>query len=693
MAIEFEGTTDPTGLEVYDSIEQRHLHVRTSTPVAPRTGDGERFCFPVDTTCTVETGALVFDQTYSVSLHNDAGRTEANLDVGETARLEDGTQFVGLSGPIRLYCRVEATGTIEVGLNSIRLSFDDVVPIELGARSLHERPVGTITTPADPEAMMEAIAVLSSALKTTTPERTWPTLRGHPPLIELGDEFEAPDAVERPDADVTIRVPPAYQSVFQVAPLAFYLGADVRPGVEPTLETPQFEYPLAGDDRLEDVVAGLLKRFFFLDCLVRTEGLFQYDLHERAVLEDALPFDLAETYAASLPEQLESYLEVPLESIEEYVPRWPLTAHVPAEPDSVELLPFVVNELGVVREPRGSSLDAVSNVTNPGASFVRSASARRSPSIAPSDDERAFVVPDVADESIEHAWFGDHVPQSASKATIEAYQNQLSRDSRSESIEILLVCNDARMLGEHDLLDDAYGKRESLPFDVHSEFGITTDRLAELLTDGGYDFLHYIGHATPDGLRCSDGDLDVRTLESVDVGVFFLNACQSYEQGLALVKRGAFGGVSTLRDVVNEQAVEIGETMARLLNLGFPLRAALEIAREQSALGEEYLIVGDGSTDIAQSEGGAPLLVELERREDDKFDFAVRSYPTKGFKIGTATESTLETITDRHITPNRTPFYCVSEESLQEYLIWTEIPIILDNRIYWNNGVGAVTID
>ncbi len=693
MAIEFDGTTDPTGLEVYDSIEQRHLHVRTSTPVAPRTGDGERFCFPVDTTCTVETGALVFDQTYSVSLHNGAGRTEANLDVGETARLEDETQFVGLSGPIRLYCRVETTGTIEVGLNSIRLSFDDVVPIELGARSLHERPVGTITTPADPEAMMEAIAVLSSALKTTTPERTWPTLRGHPPLIELGDELEVPDAVERPDTDVTIRVPPAYRSVFQVAPLAFYLGADVCPGAEPTLETSRFAYPLEGDDRLEDVVADLLKRFFFLDCLVRTEGLFQYDLHERTVLEETLPFDLAETYAASLPERLESYLEVPFESIEEYVPRWPLTAHVPAEPDAVELLPFVVNELGVVREPRGSSPEAVSNVTNPGAGFVRSASARRSPSITPSDDDRSFVVPDVADESIEHAWFGDHVPQNASKATIEAYRNQLSRDSRSESIEILLVCNDARMLGEHDLLDDAYGKRESLPFDVHSEFGITTDRLAELLTDGGYDFFHYVGHATPDGLRCSDGDLDVRTLETVDVGVFFLNACQSYEQGLALVKRGAFGGVSTVRDVVNEQAVEIGETMARLLNLGFPLRAALEIAREQSALGEEYLIVGDGSTDIAQSEGGAPLVVEIERRDSSELAFAVQSYSTKEFKLGTATASNLESVADRHLSPGHTPFSIVSEESLLEYLTWTGLPVLIDGNLRWNNGVGSISLN
>lgn len=689
MTITFEETTDDPGLEIHDSIEQRQLQLETARAVRPEVIDPRGFCFPVDTACRFVTDELVLDQTCSVTVHDGTGRTETSLDVGERVSLEDRAQFVGLSGPIKLYCRLDSTGVIDVGQTSIRIALERAVPIELGARSPHDRPAATITTAPDLDSIVEAISAIPSALKTTSPERTWPTLRGHPPLIELGDDLEIPDPIDRPDSDVELVVPPEYKSVFQAAPLAFFLGATIRLGGEPRLETPRFERSLTTQGTVEDDVADLLKRFFFLDCLIRTEGIFQYDLHERSVLEDELPFDLAETYVASLPERLERFLEVPYERLEPHLPRWPLTAHVPSEPETVELLPFVVNELGIVREARGRTT-TVPEPETASTGIVRSASGSRAPSGF--DADPSFIVPDVVDESIEHAWFGDRIPRRASKATIDAYRNQLDRDERSESIKILLICNDACMLAEHDLLDGAYGNRETLPFEVHSEFGVSTDRLAELLERGGYDFLHYIGHATEDGIRCPDGDLDVRTLESVDLGVFFLNACRSYEQGLALTRRGAFGGVSTYTDVDNEDAVEAGETMARLLNRGFPLRGALEIARQNGKLGDQYLIVGDGSTDIAQSDGGAPGIVEL-KRSGVGYDFAIRSYSTKEYKLGSVTESTLETVTDRHLSPGKTAFETVDEPALIEYLTWNELPVQFDDSLHWNDGIGPIELE
>ncbi|WP_255192038.1 hypothetical protein [Natronobeatus ordinarius] len=690
MAIEFEETTEPAGLEVYDSIEQRHVYVKTPTAVSVTPADQDRFCFPIDRACSITTDSLVFSQRYFVSVHDETGTCTQSLETGDQVRLGRGTQFVGLSGPIQLYCRVEEPGRVETRIDSIHVTFDRPVPVTIGARSLHDQPADTIQTPDDPASMIQAVSSLSSVLKTTSPERAWPTLRGHPPLIERSDELEVPEEMASPETDVTFTIPPTYRHLYTIAPLSFYLGATIQPGSEPTLRTSQFEYALGVEERFEDDVARLLKRCFLLDCLVRTEGMYQYELYERNRLENVLPFDLAETYELSLSERLERYLEIPYRKIETYVPRWPLTAHVPATPESVELLPFIVNELGIVREPRGRIVDGVTHVTGSEAGLVRSAGVDRSPSEPSTNDPGPFVVPDVNDESIEHAWFGDHVPQTASKAMIEAYRSQLSRGSRSESIEILLVCNDARMIDEHDLLDQAYGKRDLLPFDVTSEFGVGTDQLADLLTDGGYDFLHFIGHATPDGLECPDGDLDVRTLEEVNVGVFFLNACRSYEQGLALVRRGAFGGVSTLSDVLNEHAVEIGETMARLLNLGFPLRGALEIARENLTVGDQYAIVGDGSADIAQTEGGAPAIVVVNDRENSQFEFAIRSYPTKEFKLGTTTASNLQSVADRHLSPCYTPFSRVSEKSLQEYLTWTGMPVLTDDELRWNDGIGPM---
>ncbi len=693
MEIEFCGTTDPTGLEIADPIEQRRLHVRTEAPVSPRPVDAAGFCFPVDTACAIETESMVVDQRYYVSIHDEDGRSKDDLEANGRYTLDGQTRFVSLSGPIKLYCRVDTTGTIEVGLNSIHFTFDEQTTVVVGGRSLHEKPAGTIQTPPDCESMMQAVSALSSALKTDSPERTWPTLRGHPPLIEQGTTLEIPETIEPFDSPLRIEVSPNYRDLYAATPLAFYLGATVCPRAESgaTLVTDSAEYELGVGCRLEDDVAKTLKHLFFLDCLVRTEGIYHYEVYERNALESKLPFDFETVYEASLSEQLERYFAVPYELTEPHLPRWPLTAYVPATPDGVEVLPFVLDQLGVVREPRGAN-DTHTH-TQPATAppqFVRSAGTNRSPVFPPheNDDPLSVVEPTIKDDAVEHAWFASHAPRGASKATVEAYHNQLSRGPRNDAIEILLVCNDVRMLEEHDVLDKTYGNRETLPFDIHSEFGVSTAQFGSLLTDGGYDFLHYIGHATPDGLECMDGTLDIKTLSSVDVGVFFLNACQSYEQGLALIEKGAFGGIATLSDVVNELAMDAGEMIARLLNFGFPLRSTLEIAREATDIGDQYLIIGDGSTDIAQCDGGAPGVDIVEAQTESRCTYRAQLYSTKAFKIGTLTSPNIEEDTKRYLTPKTSPHKSISEQSVQEYLTWKEGPIQLNGELQWNAGIG-----
>ena len=707
MAIEFSGTADPHGLEVFDSIEQRRISVRTDRSVTPTPIETTAFPFPVDAAYRIETATLQFDQRYLVNVHDADGRATLRLDAGEGYELDTTLEWIGLDGPIKLYCRASAAGTIDAGLNSIKLSFDRPVTIDLGARSLHERPAGTITTPDEPAAMMEAVSALASALKTETPERSWPTLRGHPPLIERGDRLDVGVVSSAPETELTIRVPPTYQAIYTAAPLAYYLGASLRAGDVPAIETEHERHRLGTNRQLEDDVARTLKRVFVLDCVVRTEGIYQYDLRERSLIEPAVPWSLGELYEASPSDRLERYLEVPYDVIEPVVPRWPLTAHVPSRPSGVEILPFVVNELGIVREPRGEQRTITPAAETPVAAgtdenstaLVRSADAvgsvggtersdRSVPGPAETPDQISVVEPAINDESIEHAWFGDEIPLGASKATIEGYRNQLDRVSRSQSIEILVVCNDAQMLAEHDVLDETYGSRELLPFDVTSKFGVSTDELATLLTGGGYDFLHYIGHATSDGLRCPDGDLDVRSLSSVDLGAFFLNACHSYEQGVAMARRGAFGGVATLGDIDNEYAVESGAALARLLNLGFPLRGALEVVGEWTVLGEQYLVVGDGSTDIAQTDGGAPTLVSIDDQDDESYEISFRHYHAKECQIGSLTSPNVDSIEKMHLLPMDDVRTTVTNEQFRDYVTWTKTPILLGDSLHWNTDVG-----
>ncbi len=684
MTIRFVPTTDPPGLEVADSIEQRRLRLSTDRCVEPASPTAE-WEFPIDRACQISVEQLRLDHLCSVTIHDETGRTERSVNVGQFVELGPDPQYVALSGPIKLYCLIEGTGQVGVGLNSIQLSLEDATPLEVGARSLHDRPAHTVTTSTDPAEMMQAVSVCSSSLKTTSPERTWPTLRGHPPLLELGETLRIPDDLEPAVPEIELVVPPTIQSVFQAAPLAFFLGARLRPGAEPQLVTPVFEHPLETGVAFADEVARLLKQFFLLDCLTRTEGVFEYDLIEREHLESVLPYDLAAVYDRPLLERLEQYLTVPFDELEPVLPRWPLTAYLPDEPAAVETLPFVLDQLGIVRTATAREIPGVSVSAVDETRFVRTTTSRRSQSV--DQGERPLVEPLVVDDSVEHAWFGDGIPQTATKATIEAYRNQLDQRERSETIDLLVICNDARMIDEHDLLDDAYGDRERLPFEVTSQFGVGPDRLAALLTDGGYDFLHFIGHATPSGLQCPSGELDVRTLESVDLGVFFLNACQSYQQGLALTRRGAYGGVVTYADVLNETAVEAGETMARLLNGGFPLRAACEIAREESALGEQYLLVGDGSTDVAQTDSGAPCMTYIDDLSDNTVTFSYQSYSTKEYKLGSVTNSSLEGVRDEHLTLNRIPPTPVDRTALEAYFAQVTTPYRASDGIHWTDGI------
>lgn len=57
--------------------------------------------------------------------------------------------------------------------------------------------------------------------------------------------------------------------------------------------------------------------------------------------------------------------------------------------------------------------------------------------------------------------------------------------------------------------------------------------------------------------------------------------------------------------------MRIGRTMACLLNTGFPLRAALTIARDESIIGGKYIVIGDGGLSITQPKSNVPNLCEI----------------------------------------------------------------------------------
>ncbi|MFB6137253.1 MAG: hypothetical protein ABEJ42_02785, partial [Halobacteriaceae archaeon] len=630
-ALSFDVASDCDGLTIFDPIDRHELTLRTPDAVTPEPVAEDRFRFPVDGAVTLRSDVLEVPNVVCVLVRDATGNVVTDVSHFGEAELGSGSFSIELTSEVKTYIRVGGPIDIDVGADRTRIELDGTRQVNVGARSRHEQPAATITTTDDPRDMMRAISALGSALKTTSPERSYPTLRGHPPLVELGEELDVP--VETPDTGVTITVPPEPRHVFPVSTLAYYLGATVEPGEDPRVETDRgFAYPLDGPEGFEATVERVLKQVFLFDCATRTEGLYRVPLAEREAVEAAVDLDFDALYDADLQEQLETYLSVPYEDIAAHVPEWKVATHVAPEPDNVELLPFAVDDLAVVRtagvtatpesgtsppsvgDPDDAQEAAIGNFLRAGAGATASPDGgttadqplsaadefTRSASAAPGTRSAGIAGPGVPEridpgerDSLELAWVAEGAPIGGSKPTVTAYRNGLEREPATGAIDITVVCNDPRMSEEEDTVSAVYGARDALPFDVEVHRQLTAEELRDVLAEPT-DFLHYIGHIDGDGFECADGRLDAGSIDEVGVDAFLLNACQSYDQGMSLIEAGSIGGVVTLRDVVNSGAVEMGETTARLLNRGFSLRAALTIAADEQIVGNQYLVVGDG---------------------------------------------------------------------------------------------------
>lgn len=683
--VSFNAHTD--GLEVVDSIERRRFELAVGRRVRPESVPASRFSFPVDAAVVVDTDSVSIDGITDAYVRRD-GEMVAAIRPGAPVSLPADEYEVEVNAPVKLYLR--GTGPLEATNDGDRLTVSFADGLLVGARSYHERPAATITTTTDPEDALRAFSYLGSALKTTSVERSYPTLRGHPPLVEVGEEFSVPDEVERPETGVRIVVPPTHRAAVVAAPLAFYLGAELVPGESPRIETDAgFSYALGGGSlpSFDRAVAQVLKQTFFFDCLVRTEGYYEVDLYEREQVEPLVELDFERLYDASLADRLEAYLSVSFETIEEYLPRWNLTAYVDPDPAGVEAVPFVVGDLAVVRPAVGTPVSTEELRASVLDEFMDGKTRSGDDHPPDSDDDSdGITLPEMVrppeTDSVEAAWFGDGIPLGASKATLAAFHNWLDRQPNAGDIDITVVCNDESMRAEDDAVSEAYGTRDDLPFEVTFHYDLTRTELRDVLTSET-DFLHYIGHIDDDGFDCADGSLDATTLGTVEVDAFLLNACRSYEQGMALLDAGSVGGVVTFSEVIDSGAMRVGATMARLLDAGFPLRASLTVARGQSIVGGHYTVVGDGQFALVQSEAGLPMLCELVAVDDEAYDLTVHTYVPREGGMGTLVRPTVADNDQHFLAPGSIGPFRVTAEEAHEYLDRHRHPIKQGGELRW----------
>lgn len=675
-------------LHIIDPIERHRYQLTSSQDLSFEAIDPDQFLFPVDSAVRLQTDRLKLPSLESLFVRSNTGEQILEIDHASNGSLIPGSYVIELCGPLKIYLEVEAGLGIRTHSERMEIEFDETVTVDVGARSEHDRPRGTVTITSDPTDVMTAISSFGSALKTTSPERSFPTHRGHPPKLRVGDALNVPDAFEPPDTGIIIEVPPTFESVFPVASLAFYLGATVRPGEESRVMTSTgLERSLVREGSNETGIERLLKHTFFLDCVVRTAGLYPVELYERRELERRIDLDYESLYEAPIATRLERYLQIPYAIIDDLTPRWGTAAHVSPEVSSVEILPYLVDDLAFTRVPPSTQIERLDQSAADVGTFSKSQPGiTRSTVSDVTSTSQSFVIPPDTGAN-EQVWIGDGAPIGASKAIPKAYVNRLSRTPSTSDINITVVCNDEAMNAEESLLGEIYGSRNDLEFDVTIHRELTTDELSVVLREPS-DFLHYIGHSDDQGFDCLDGKLDVAGIDDVGVTAFLLNGCESYLQGSHLIEAGGIGGIVTLSEVVNSGAVRVGQTLAKLLNTGFPLYVALGVARKESLMGVRYIVIGDGRVALTQTKS-VPQIAYIMTNDDD-VSFSYDTFPTERADLGTMTIPYISENTLYFLLSNTIDAFSPSKDELLTFLNLEEIPVYLDGEFMWSTEIESL---
>ena len=527
-----------------------------------------------------------------------------------------------------------------------------------------------VRVPLSHEGVATAVTHAASAGPTTGPERSDPSNREHPPLVTFGEE-RIPSAVadRLPETGIELRVPADYGALYTTAPLAYYLGATVAVDGDASearlTTTAGIDHRLPADDGLAARAGRLLRTVFHLDCLARDTD---------RVTSPAVPEVDLESYAdRPIAGRLATVLRDVPDGFEGRLPEWQLSTYVAPDPYNARALPHLLDAMSLIHPPSATELDGKGLLKRSLDDFFRGEVAtanRLDPDLGPGHA---------------HAWLADGIPITASKTTVRAYENRLRhRVGSRDSLRIDVVVNDPEMRSETEVARIYRRRAAELPVEVTVHESLTRAELRRVF-ESSTDFVHYVGHCEVDGLRCPDGHLAART---VDVGArtFFLNACGSYAEGLALVENGAVAGGVTLTRVLDGQASTVGTGFARLLVHGVGFERALSLARRQIMMGSDYAVVGDGTYGLTPPREH-PAVCHVSGGPD-RFD--VRWEVVDARATGRTYVSPF-TGEDR-------PYGTVDEarlsaDELRSFLSGREVPVVFDGTVRPATGMAAALED
>ncbi len=688
--MKIEPVGDKFGVELTDPLQKTRFVLRTPTPVSPTPVATDNLDFPVETAVELQTSAIESPRQRGIFIRDAEGalRFESSGE-RDTERLPADEYIVEFgTAPMKIYFSVSGHIRFKRDSSGTTLSFDGERRVILGGRSVARRPAGTITVTDDPEDIMQALSLLGSSLKTPSPERSYPSLRGHPPLIERGETFHVSPEIDREKRESTLVLPPELEYLYPATSLAHYLNSSVVPGACPRLVAGDFEYGLDGDGGYERTIERVLRKVFFLDCLTRTNGFYPITLHERELVEPRVSIDFDSLFDAPLETRLSVYLDVPSDALEPAISPWHLAIDMIPATENVELLPFLADKLAFIRmasqsdkrKPKTQKSEKLREFFRESASQI-------------GDDTHPNVFEmETESDTLQHARVGPRYPYQRSKLTYDGLYagitvDQGDSEATTATISVTIVCNDASMQSESDVAH--YYNLRNLPrFDVSVYHQTTKEELAEHLTTQT-DFFHYIGHISDDGIECEDGYLDVRTLSGVNATTFLLNACRSYKQGTALIERGSVAGVVTLSKIGNTTATDIGHSFVRLLSTGFSIQGALSLIHRSFLLGYNYTVIGDGDKTLCQSKSGVVFHLCIESVDDEVFSVEVTGFTNTHFRQGSCIELAAESEKQYHLPTGTITTLQLDGERLERFFREETMPVEINGELYWSDELSA----
>ncbi|MEE8168579.1 MAG: hypothetical protein V3T58_06875 [Candidatus Hydrothermarchaeales archaeon] len=670
----FSISCDNGTLKMFDKVERKV--VRFGVEGWEFTDKSYWFRFPVDETFSGRCKKVEYDTHLTYIRRKEDYELLVHVRNGVKRSLPKDKYIIEIDAHFKIYLYVYSTIRVECDKEAnVSLSFDPKAQLIFGVRSYRRRPEATIRTTKDIEGIARAISLLSSSIKVASPERSYPTLRGHPPLIEFSGEPSTD--IEKLESGVEIFLPMKLAYLYVASPLAYYLLADIRFG-EPRITCNNgFQYPLSKLPRFEDEVNQTLQKVFFLDCLVRNAGLYKPDLYELKALK-GLDLDIKELYSMSIQEQLPIYMGIPIDKLKPFMPTWHLASYVNPDMDNAKALPFLLNNLSTIYLARSRKI-------SPRDVSKLSFNELFRGNVIREIEEKTIAKP-VLKEAQSHLWLAPEKPIDVAKMNPDAVYNQLNFEHDKGRIRVALVLNDEEMLREKDTVQNIYAQRKDIPLDVEIFDFLQKDELAGIFEEG-YDLVHYIGHCDERGLQCADGFLKIKEIQKNNTPAFFLNACKSYEEGMDLVSSGSVGGVVTLYYVPNEQALKIGYTFSILLTLGFPIEKAISLSKMGSLSGRDYLVLGDGNYCLMQNPRlNTVFLFEISSTKQGRFRLLEKNC---GYQIGGYFYSDLD--------KKCYLFYneAKSELSRSELLkllekTKTSVPVIYEDKLFFSEEISDI---